>query len=115
LQQSPFTAACIPFKWMRREFADELAKGWRLDYDTAREPTEPQWLVDSGWVQNGRNQRALLDGFFGTIKTHTSLCFFYAKQTPFSDDPRRVIVGVGRVTLVGKPLQYQRQGKPADA
>jgi len=51
LQQSPFTAACIPFKWMRREFADELAKGWRLDYDTAREPTEPQWLVESGWVQ----------------------------------------------------------------
>lgn len=115
LQQSPFTAACIPFKWMRREFADELAKGWRLDYDTAREPTEPQWLVESGWVQNGRNQRALLDGFFGTIKPQASLCFFYAKQTPFSDDPRRVIVGVGRVTSVGKPLQYQRQGKPADA
>ncbi len=115
LQQSPFTAACIPFKWMRREFADELAKGWRLDYDTAREPTEPQWLVESGWVQNGRNQRALLDGFFGTIKPEASLCFFYAKQTPFSDDPRRVIVGVGRVTTVGKPLQYQRQGKPADA
>lgn len=115
LQQSPFTAACIPFKWMRREFADELAKGWRLDYDTAREPTEPEWLVNSGWVQNGRNQRALLDGFFGSIKPQASLCFFYAKQTPFSDDPRRVIVGVGRVTSVGKPLQYQRQGKPADA
>ncbi|MFZ3119522.1 MAG: ATP-dependent RecD-like DNA helicase [Variovorax sp.] len=114
LQQPPFTAACIPFKWMRREFADELAKGWRLDYDTAREPTEPQWLVESGWVQNGRNQRALLDGFFGTIKPEASLSFFYAKQTPFSDDPRRVIVGVGRITSVGKPLQYQRQGKQAD-
>lgn len=115
LQQPPFTAACIPFKWMRREFADELAKGWRLDYDTAREPTEPQWLVESGWVQNGRNQRALLDGFFGAVKPEASLCFFYAKQTPFSDDPRRVVVGVGRVTTVGKPLQYERQGKPADA
>lgn len=115
LQSPPFTAACIPFKWMRREFADELAKGWRLDYDTAREPTEPQWLVESGWVQNGRNQRALLDGFFGSIKPGASLCFFYAKQAPFSDDPRRVIVGMGRVTTVGKPLQYQRQGRPADA
>lgn len=115
LQQPPFTAACIPFKWMRREFADELAEGWRLDYDTEREPTEPQWLVESGWVQNGRNQRALLDGFFGFVKPHASLCFFYAKQTPFSDDPRRVIVGVGRVTTVSKPLQYQRAGKLADA
>lgn len=115
LPQPPFSAACIPFKWMRREFGDELAKGWRLDFDTAREPTEPNWLLESGWVQNGRNQRAMLDGFFGSIKPGTSLCFFYAKQTPFSDDPRRVIVGVGRVTTVGKPLQYQRQGKPADA
>lgn len=115
LQQPPFSAACIPFKWMRREFADELAKGWRLDYDTSREPTEPQWLVNSGWVQNGLNQRALLDGFFGSIRSEASLCFFYAKQTPFSDDPRRVIVGVGRVTTMGKPLQYQRQGRPADA
>ena len=115
LQQSPFSAACIPFKWMRREFADELAKSWRLDYDTSREPTEPQWLVDSGWVQNGRNQRAMLDGFFGSIKPEASLSFFYAKQTPFADDPRRVIVGVGRVTTVGKPIQYQRQGGPSDA
>ncbi|MDR3575393.1 MAG: AAA family ATPase [Anaerolineaceae bacterium] len=108
LQQPPFSAACIPFKWMRREFADELAKGWRLDYDPAREPMAPKWLAESGWVQNGRNQRAMLDGFFSRIKPELSLCFFYAKQTPFSDDPRRVIVGVGRVKNVGKPLQYER-------
>jgi hypothetical protein len=68
LQQPPFSAACIPFKWMRREFADGLAKGWRLDYDPAREPTEPRWLAEAGWVQDGRNQRAMLDGFFSTIK-----------------------------------------------
>jgi hypothetical protein len=115
LQQPPFSAACIPFKWLRREYADELAKGWRLDYDPAREPTEPTWLLESGWVQNGRNQRAMLDGFFRSIRPEASLCFFYAKQTPFSDDPRRVIVGVGRVTTVGKPLQYQREERTADS
>ncbi|MBO7749310.1 hypothetical protein [Burkholderia pseudomallei] len=115
LQQPPFSAACIPFKWMRREFADDIAKGWRLDYDPAREPTEPNWMVENGWVQNGRNQRAMLDGFFSTIRKDHSLCFFYAKQTPFSDDPRRVLVGVGRVEEIGKPLQYDREGKPADS
>ncbi|MBK3812819.1 hypothetical protein G2912_20905 [Paraburkholderia aspalathi] len=76
LQQPPFSAACIPFKWMRREFADELAEGWRLDYDPAREPTEPSWLAEAGWVQDGRNQRAMLDGFFSTIKPELSLFFF---------------------------------------
>lgn len=115
LQQPPFSAACIPFKWMRREYADDLAKGWRLDYDLSREPTEPSWLTEGGWVQNGRNQRAMLDGFFSTIKKERSLCFFYAKQTPFSDDPRRVLIGVGLVEEIGKPLQYEREGKLAEA
>lgn len=115
LQQPPFSAACIPFKWMRREFADDIAKGWRLDYDLAREPTEPSWLAEAGWVQSGRNQRAMLDGFFSTIKEKRSLCFFYAKQTPFSDDRRRVLIGVGRVEQIGKPLQYEREGKLAEA
>ena len=111
LQQTPYSAACIPFKWMRQEYADELAKGWRLDFEKSREPIEPKWLSESGWVQNGRNQHAMLEGFFRTIKPQISLCFFYAKQTPFSDDARRVIVGVGRVVTVGEPLQYQRQGR----
>ncbi|KVH79411.1 hypothetical protein WJ42_06005 [Burkholderia cepacia] len=114
LQQPAFSAACIPFKWMRREFADEIAKGWRLDYDPAREPNEPKWLQESGWVQNGRNQRAMLDGFFSRIKKHHSLCFFYAKQTPFSDDHRRVLVGVGRVLKVAEPVQYERENKPIE-
>lgn len=115
LHQPPFSAPCIPFKWMRQEFADELAKGWRLDYDKTREPTEPSWLAEAGWVQNGRNQRAMLEGFFSTVKPELSLCFFYAKQTPFADDPRRVIVGVGRVKNIAKPLQYEREERPSDA
>jgi ATP-dependent exoDNAse (exonuclease V) alpha subunit len=113
LQQPPFSATCIPFKWMRQEFADVIAQAWRLDYDRTREPTEPEWLARAGWVQDGRNQRAMLDGFFSNVKREQSLCFFYAKQTPFSDDARRVIVGVGRVKNVGKPMQYERSGRPA--
>lgn len=114
-QQSAFSATCIPFRWMRREHADSFAASRHLDFDPGREPTEPDWLVNSGWIQNGCNQRAMLDGFFSAIKSDDSLCFFYAKQTPFSDDARRVIVGVGRVKRVGKPLQYEREGRTADA
>ena len=32
LQQAPFSAGCIAFRWMRKEFADELAQGWRLNH-----------------------------------------------------------------------------------
>lgn len=114
-QQPAYSATCIPFKWMRREHADKLAAGWHLNFDPAREPTEPEWMVRNGWLQNGRNQRAMLDGFFSAVKPEASLCFFYAKQTPFSDDNRRVIVGVGRVKRIRKPMQYEREGRTADA
>jgi hypothetical protein len=109
--QPPYSAAAIPFRWMNKEFASEFAEKWRLDFSHDREPTEPKWLADSGWVQNGRNQRSMLDGFFRSVCDEKSLCFFYAKQTPFSDDSRRVLVGVGRVKKFSKPIQYKREGE----
>ena len=113
LHQPSYSAAGIPFRWMNKEFAAEVAKEWRIDFDPDREPKEPVWLFNSGWVQNGQNQRAMLDGFFGSIKPKESLCFFYAKQAPFVEDPRRILVGVGRVSSLAKPVQYNREGAGA--
>jgi hypothetical protein len=114
LHQPPHSAAGIPFRWMNKEFASGFAEKWRLGFSPDREPTEPKWLAESGWVQNGQNQRAMLDGFFGSIVPEISLCFFYAKQTPFVEDPRRVLLGVGRVKEVSKPIQYDREGSATD-
>ncbi|WP_086134583.1 AAA family ATPase [Methylocaldum sp. SAD2] len=114
LHQPRYSASAIPFRWMNKEFAKEFAEKWRLDFSPEREPTEPRWLAESGWVQNGRNQRAMLEGFFRSVSPEKSLCFFYAKQTPFSEDPRRVVVGVGRVKKFGQPIQFSTAGK-ADA
>ena len=48
----------------------------------------------------------MLECFFGAerIEAGKSLCFFYAKQTPLTEDSRRVIVGVGFVSKID-PLQ----------
>jgi hypothetical protein len=40
----------------------------------------------------------MLDTFFSAVHPGASLVFFYARETPLSDDPRRVLLGVGRVT-----------------
>jgi hypothetical protein len=48
----------------------------------------------------------MLDTFFGALRPEDSLCFFYAKRTPLSEDSRRVIVGVGRVKGVGPAIDY---------
>ena len=53
----------------------------------------------------------MLDTFFGALRPEESLCFFYAKRTPLSEQSRRVIVGVGRVLSVGEATEYGYAGE----
>ena len=115
--QSPYSAACVPFRWMLREevegnakdgkfgIAERLKIGWVPD----REPdirSHGGKEVETAWVQERENQLGLLDTFFGALRPEESLCFFYAKRTPLSEQSRRVIVGVGRVLSVGEATEY---------
>lgn len=124
LRFEPFAAAAIPFRWMLKESVEGskyrktegMAKELDLGYDPAREPVMDKKVPDT-WIQEGTNQRVMLDTFFSAVQPQESLVFFYAKRTPLSDSPRRVIVGVGRVTGVGQPVEYRYEGgrRPAGA
>jgi hypothetical protein len=109
--QPAYSAASVPFKWMLRRnvegdskngergIAERLQLGWSVD-------REPDLKFDTAWVQERDNQLVLLDTFFGALRPEQSLCFFYAKRTPLSERPDRVIVGVGRVLSVGGATEY---------
>lgn len=109
--QPQYSAACVPFRWMLRAnvegdtkrnkpgLAERLKLGWTAD-------REPDLKFDTAWVQERDNQLSLLDTFFGALRPEESLCFFYAKRTPLSEQSRRVIIGVGRVLSVGKETEY---------
>lgn len=103
-----YSAATIPFRWMMRDSAFELAQEFELDVDERREP-EGGWLGSNTWVQNYDNQRGLLNAFFSAVEPAKSLCFFYAKQAPLSDTEDRVLVGVGRVLELGPLVDYVAQ------
>ena len=120
--QQAYSAACVPFRWMLREqvegsatkgeigIAERLKIGWVPD----REPNIHNRQgneVETAWVQQRENQLALLDTFFGALRPEESLCFFYAKRTPLSEQSRRVIVGVGRVLSVGEVTEYASELK----
>jgi AAA domain/UvrD-like helicase C-terminal domain len=107
-----YSAAVIPFRWMSRKDAFELARYHDIDADREREPTDG-WLERNNWVQDHHNQRELLDAFFGAIEPERSLCLFYAKQTPMIDDDDRILIGAGRVRAVGPLVDYTyaRPGK----
>ena len=113
LRHPIFSADAIPFRWMRKPVRwmkkkKENEPDFRDRFAIELDPTiEPQLKKDKGWVQHGSNHRALLDCFFGHIKAQESLCFFYAKRTPLSDDHRRVIIGVGRVNHTGVNKEYR--------
>ena len=120
--QPGYSAACVPFRWMLRDkvegnakdgeigIAERLKIGWVPD----REPdirSRSGKEVETAWVQERENQLALLDTFFGALRPEESLCFFYAKRTPLSEQSRRVIVGVGRVLSVGESTEYAYKSK----
>ncbi|NKJ47194.1 hypothetical protein CIC12_10655 [Burkholderia sp. SG-MS1] len=120
----PFAAAAIPFRWMlketvqgsRKDKTAGLARELQLGYDPAREPEMASHIPDT-WIQEGTNQLVMLDTFFSAIRKDESLVFFYAKRTPLSDSPKRVIVGVGRVKGKGEPAEYRYAAgkRPANA
>ena len=114
---SAYSAACVPFRWMLRGNVEGNAKNGeigiaerlQLGWDPDREPdirNRGGKEVETSWVQERENQLAMLDTFFGALRPKESLCFFYAKRTPLSEQSRRVIVGVGRVLWVGEATEY---------
>ncbi len=105
-----YSASCTPYAWMLRDLVrgeeGEIGRAERygIDYDENREPTLKHG--NPTWIQARDNQLALLDAFFSAVQPEASLCFFYAKATPLSEDPRRVIMAVGRVSRVEPFVEY---------
>lgn len=114
-RHAPRSAAAVPFAWMMKnkktgipDIAERLALGFRPE-------REPELGFESIWVQERSNQLVMLDTFFGAIDPRASLAFFYAKRTPLTEDSRRVIVGIGRVTGIGQATEYAYDKRPAGA
>lgn len=103
----------VPYRWMLRESGWALADQWGLPVDREREPKGepfPRFMVDTPWIQDFENQRAMLDGFAEQLAPQQSLVFFYAKQTPLSDATHSPIVAVGLLEHVGSIAEYPYRG-----
>ena len=112
LNYRPYTAPALPFRWMSKNAFEELREYAPLD--EVNEGLEPRLDFQTAWWQDHRNQRALLETFWGHVKEETSLVFFYAKQIPLVDDMpgRRFLLGVGRVESIGQLTEYRYDGSP---
>ena len=104
----PFSLPARPFGWtMLRKANDDnignLVRRFAIDYDQSREPDLP---FPTNWVQDATNQRAIFKTFYEDVQVGSSLVIPYAKQVPFIDDAKRVVMGIGRVTSVTEPPEH---------
>ena len=99
----PYSAACVPFRWMNLKESKKIIEQYDLGFDGE---IEPEIDFYSAWIQDRRNHLVMLDSFFSAIEPNKSLCFFYAKDTPLSSSQRRTIVGVGVVNSISEGKEY---------
>lgn len=107
----PFSLPARPFSWtMLRKNENgcertilDLAHKHGIDY---REEREPQLGFNSNWVQDATNQREIFRVFYEDVKINESLVIPYAKQVPFIDDAKRVVMGIGYITSITEPPEH---------
>ena len=103
----PYTAGALPFRWVLRKEAEEIADSHGIVFHAeAEDAVRAVMGFESAWVQDVNNQTRMLDGFFSAIEPDCSLAFFYAKEVPHSEQSGRVLIGVGRVTSYGQAIEY---------
>ena len=94
-----------PFAWLRKENLDFLATTYNIDYQPKREPV---LNFNTAWVQDAENHKAIFKAFYDGIVEDESLCLIYAKQVPFVEDVRRVLVGIGHIKHIVPAVEHNR-------
>lgn len=92
-----------PFAWLMLDNILNVKDRYNVDYQQEREPILP---FKTHWVQDAENHRAIFDYFYSDVKENESLCIAYAKQVPFVEDARRVIVGIGHITKIIPAIEH---------
>ncbi len=108
----PFSLPARPFGWtMLRKGPNDnigtLKVLYNIDFDEAREPS---LSFDTNWVQDAENQRSIFDCFYKNVIPQKSLVIIYAKQVPFIEDSKRVVMGIGFVDKVTPPVEHNTDG-----
>jgi hypothetical protein len=113
-----YSFEATPYRWVMRDEARRIADAWGIGYDEALEARADElmgWDKPTTWVQDHRNQSALLDSFFSGIQPRRSLVFVYAKDLPLIEERSpgfRALVGVGLVDDISPAQEWEYDDGP---
>lgn len=107
----PFSFPARPYAWTMLNKSgqnnNENIKGLIEKYDIGFDPTkEPDLYFKTNWAQDAENQRAIFKTFYENVEPNKSLMIPYAKQVPFVDDAKRVVMGVGYIVSITEPPEH---------
>lgn len=100
-----YSAIAVPFNWMLRRSQKEIERRspYQLPVDTP--PPFP-----SPWIFGQPRQEAIIDMVFDRLTEEKSLAIFYTREGhPLGEGIRRLVVGMGRITKLGKREHYDRK------
>lgn len=98
-----YSTFAVPFAWMLRENQAALDEALASPLPPDEEPP-----FASPWVFGRARQEAITNLMFDRLTPERSLVFFYCKEgQPLGDTISRLLVGVGRITTVGKVQRYE--------
>lgn len=110
-RMAPYSLEVTPFRWMLLGEHERYARLWGIELDAGLEEAISDRLAFTpGWVQDHRNQLALLDSFFSALRPRQSLVLLYAKDLPLVEDREpgaRYLVGAGFVDSVEPVVEWE--------
>ena len=104
LKYPAYSLPARPFAWLMQSNIEQIAPNLGIDYRPER---EPKLRFTSNWVQEADNHRAIFKYFYQDVIPDQSLCIVYAKQVPFVEDNRRVVIGIGHVKRLVPAIEHK--------
>lgn len=101
-----FVGRCFDWLMVGKNYKkiDKLVDIYGINFD---KDIEPNIGFESNWAQNAINQKAIMDEFYKEVKPKKSIVIAYAKQVPFVEDVRRVVVAIGNVKKIVPAKEYK--------
>lgn len=93
-----------PFAWLMKSSMPVLVENYGIKLNPE---IEPVLQFETNWIQEAENHKAIFDYFYGDIVPDQSLVVAYAKQVPFVEDHRRVVIGMGHVKRVVEATEHK--------
>jgi hypothetical protein len=113
LQRMPaFSFEVTPFRWVMLHEYERYASAWGIGVDDGLEQRAQDLMPfdEDTWIQDYRNQSALLDSFFSALRPQQSLVLIYAKDIPLVEDRvpgERYLMGAGFATGVEPAVEWE--------